>query len=491
MSSPSASPQGRRVLVARVTGPAGEQIQAWRERYDLVEARRLPPHLTLCYWAPVAEPAVLKAQVRHAFRHPVVVRLGAVRAFDNPEGTFYVEVLDSAALDELRRRLYDGTHLALPRRPDWTWHVTRVRRSTGRDVVALRRAASALDLDCPWSVDAIAYLELRGVRYETIREWHVGEPPDPYPGGIDESAARDTTRVEQRSETMTSSAEDRIREAVKTRYGAIAVRLAGGQTAQEPAELTVVQSGTDCCRPEAARAAADESARKRAISQALYVVDEVSELPPLAVLASLGCGNPTALAELQPGEVVLDLGSGGGIDVFLSARRVGPTGFAYGLDMTEEMLDLARRNAAERGITNVAFLKGTIEDIPLPDESVDVVISNCVVNLSPDKAQVLREASRVLRSGGRFAVSDIVARGALPTAVRRDMELWAGCLAGALEEDAYRRLLVEAGFEEVGMEVTRELDLTRFAERTGASLAELDGRLVSAFVRARKPPAGA
>jgi ubiquinone/menaquinone biosynthesis C-methylase UbiE len=217
-------------------------------------------------------------------------------------------------------------------------------------------------------------------------------------------------------------------------------------------------------------------------------------LPEHAVLASLGCGNPTALAELSEGEVVLDLGSGGGIDVLLSARRVGPTGRAYGLDMTDEMLTLARRNAAEAGADNVEFLKGDIEAIPLPDDNVDVIISNCVINLAADKRQVLREAFRVLRPGGRFAVSDIVVRGEVPAGVRRSMELWVGCVAGALEEREFEALLREVGFEDPTLEPTRVYgieDARSFLEEAGLSeegFAEaVDGRFMSAFVRARKP----
>src|ERR687886_2768654 len=200
------------------------------------------------------------------------------------------------------------------------------------------------------------------------------------------------------------------------------------------------------------------------ITSDLYAIDEVADLPSAAVLASLGCGNPTALAELKPGETVLDLGSGGGIDVLLSAKRVGPTGFAYGLDMTDEMLALARKNAAEQGATNVEFLKGHIEEIPLPDGAVDVVISNCVINLSADKGKVLREAYRVLKPGGRFAVSDVVTQGEVPADLRADMEAWVGCVAGALEEQEYRRLLGEAGFTNVEVEVTRVYDPKELAE---------------------------
>jgi ubiquinone/menaquinone biosynthesis C-methylase UbiE len=220
---------------------------------------------------------------------------------------------------------------------------------------------------------------------------------------------------------------------------------------------------------------------------------ELGEIPVAAALASLGCGNPTALAELLPGEKVLDLGSGGGIDVLLSAKRVGPTGFAYGLDMTDPMLELAERNRQEARIENVRFLKGIIEEIPLLENSVDVVISNCVINLSADKGQVLREAYRVLTPGGRFAVSDIVVQGKLPPALRRDMESWAGCVAGALEEETYRSLLQEAGFIDIEIEVTRRYSFDE-VDQNGASASlsqeerrEVDGQIISAFVRARKP----
>ena len=230
------------------------------------------------------------------------------------------------------------------------------------------------------------------------------------------------------------------------------------------------------------------------ITSNLYVSGETAELPSAAVLASLGCGNPTALAELHPGEVVLDLGSGGGIDVILSARRVGPTGKAYGLDMTDDMLVLARRNAAEAGVTNVEFLRGRIEEIPLPSESVDVIISNCVINLSGDKRRVLEEAFRVLKPGGRFAVSDVVVRGEVPAAVRRSMELWVGCVAGALEESEFRGLLAEVGFEGADLEPTRlyrSEDARLFLEEAGvdvaANLDEIDGKFMAAFVRATKP----
>jgi len=230
------------------------------------------------------------------------------------------------------------------------------------------------------------------------------------------------------------------------------------------------------------------------ITRDLYTDTEVAGMPTEALLASLGCGNPTALASLGEGETVLDLGSGGGIDVLLSARRVGSTGKAYGLDMTDEMLDLARENQRKAGVTNAEFLKGDIEDVPLPDGSVDVIISNCVINLAADKERVIREAFRVLRPGGRFAVSDIVVRGDVPPDIRRSMELWIGCVAGALEEDEYRRLLAGAGFQEISLEPTRVYtasDAREFLESAGIRGQEeveaVDGRFMSAFVRARKP----
>src|SRR5437588_785492 len=272
--------------------------------------------------------------------------------------------------------------------------------------------------------------------------------------------------------------------AVRERYGAAARRVLSGEGV--PAECC----GSSGCCGGAAAASCDP------ISSNLYVAGETEELPEAAVLASLGCGNPTALAELKPGEVVLDLGSGGGIDVLLSARRVGPTGRAYGLDMTDAMLELAECNRAEAGIEHVRFLKGEIEHIPLPANAVDVVISNCVINLSADKRQVLREAFRVLVPGGRFAVSDIVIQGQIPQVVRADLEAWAGCVAGALEEETYRQLLAEAGFTAIEVEVTKRYALDDIAQSGAqtsiASLwdeerAGIDGRFVSAFVRARKP----
>jgi SAM-dependent methyltransferase len=228
----------------------------------------------------------------------------------------------------------------------------------------------------------------------------------------------------------------------------------------------------------------------------LYTAAETDDLPPEALSASLGCGNPTALLALSPGQVVLDLGSGGGIDVLLSAKRVGPAGRVYGVDMTDEMLALARENQQKAGATNVEFLKGTIEAVPLPDRSVDVVISNCVINLSPDKDAVLREAFRVLKPGGRFAVSDVIVRGPVPADVRQSMELWVGCIAGALEESDYLSKLRAAGFEQVEIEPWRVYhveDARAFLTASGLDVdrlaPDIEGRFASAFVRARKPEA--
>src|SRR5207249_3697557 len=228
--------------------------------------------------------------------------------------------------------------------------------------------------------------------------------------------------------------ERHIKETVKEKYAEAAIKVLGGEKG------SCGPSGACGCDP---------------VTDNLYDASQTSGLPEGAVLASLGCGNPTALADLHDGESVLDLGSGGGIDVLLSAKRVGATGKAYGLDMTDEMLALARENQAKAGATNVEFLKGEIENIPLPDAAVDVIISNCVINLSADKRRVLREAFRVLRPGGRFAVSDVVCRGEIPDAVRRSMELWVGCVAGALEENEYRQLLNDAGFTDIEIEPTR------------------------------------
>ena len=272
--------------------------------------------------------------------------------------------------------------------------------------------------------------------------------------------------------------DEKLREKVRERYGRAAL------------QVTQTSSRASCCGPDCCGTAEADP-----VSVGLYNDAELGTIPVAAALASLGCGNPTALAELKPGERVLDLGSGGGIDVLLSARRVGPTGFAYGLDMTDEMLELAERNRAEAGVANVRFLKGVIEAIPLPENAVDVVISNCVINLSADKGQVLREAYRVLAPGGRFAVSDVVFLGHFPQQIRADLEAWAGCIAGALEEDTYRRLLSEAGFVDIDIEVTRYYSVADVAASGGsASLAalsdaernEIEGKFVSAFVRARK-----
>jgi arsenite methyltransferase len=288
---------------------------------------------------------------------------------------------------------------------------------------------------------------------------------------------------------------DRLREAVRTRYASAARAVQRERPSSAEAALSDCDTGGCGGEPPGA-AGCCGGGQKGVISRDLYSADEVEGLPSTAVLASLGCGNPTALAELHPGEIVLDLGSGGGIDVLLSARRVGPTGFAYGLDMTDEMLALAERHAAEQGAGNVRFLKGTIEAIPLPDDTVDVLISNCVINLSADKGQVLREAYRVLKPGGRFAVSDVVVQGHLPDEVRRSTELWVGCVAGALEEDTYRALLASAGFDDIGVEVTRDYSAEKLGAGGSASAADAltsaqgGGRVVSAFVRATKPAPG-
>ncbi|HLQ21842.1 MAG TPA: arsenite methyltransferase [Gemmatimonadales bacterium] len=269
-------------------------------------------------------------------------------------------------------------------------------------------------------------------------------------------------------------AERDIKEMVKDKYGKAALR--------------VTSAGSSCCGSTSSRGECDP------ITSNLYAEGEIQGLPAEAAAASLGCGNPTALAELRPGEVVLDLGSGGGIDVLLSARRVGPTGKAYGLDMTDEMLALARENQKKAGLGNVEFLKGEIESIPLPDNAVDVIISNCVINLSADKDRVLAEAFRVLKPGGRFAVSDVVVRGEVPPAIRRSVELWIGCVAGALEEQEYRLKLAKAGFEAVDVEPTRIYrveDAREFLAGSGidadAIAPEVDGKFMSAFIRARKP----
>jgi len=293
--------------------------------------------------------------------------------------------------------------------------------------------------------------------------------------------------------------DEQVREAVRERYGRTALQVLGaGETTSEEC-----CGGNGCCSNTVVSSTGSQlqasccgAGDGTVVSSDLYSSAELGELPLTAALASLGCGNPTALAELKPGERVLDLGSGGGIDVLLSARRVGLTGFVYGLDMTDSMLELAERNRIEAGIENVSFLKGVIEDIPLPANAVDVVISNCVINLSADKGRVLREAYRVLAPGGRFAVSDIVFLGRFPQAIRSDLEAWAGCIAGALEEETYRQLLAEACFTTIEIEVTRRYSIQDVAESgAGSSIAalaeaeraEVDGKFVSAFIRAQKP----
>jgi SAM-dependent methyltransferase len=278
----------------------------------------------------------------------------------------------------------------------------------------------------------------------------------------------------------------RVKEVVREKYAEAARRVA---TQGRTSCCGPVETEPDCCGGISS-SAPDLS---DPVTRDLYADAEKNELPADAVAASLGCGNPTALADLLPGEDVLDLGSGGGIDVLLSARRVAPGGKAYGLDMTDEMLLLARRNQREAGVRNVEFLKGEIENIPLPDAAVDVIISNCVINLSVDKGRVLREAFRVLRPGGRFAVSDIVLRGELPGDIQKSLELWAGCVAGALQETEYRQLLADAGFEDIDIEPTRVYtadDSRAFLGEMGISeddLAAAEGKIMSAFVRARKP----
>jgi arsenite methyltransferase len=264
-----------------------------------------------------------------------------------------------------------------------------------------------------------------------------------------------------------------IKQAIKEKYGQAAEAAAAKSAA------SCCGDGPSCCTP---------------ITSDLYEAGDAKSIPDAAMLASLGCGNPTALAELHEGETVLDLGSGGGIDVLLSAQRVGPTGMVYGLDMTDEMLALARENQRKAGVENVEFLKGEIEQIPLPDNTVDVIISNCVINLSGDKGAVLREAFRVLKPGGRFAVSDIVVRGEVPEDVRRSVELWAGCMAGALDVSEFEALLLEAGFVEPDIEPTRVYqveDAETFLEDAGldvdAIAPQLAGRFMAAFVRAKKP----
>jgi len=267
-----------------------------------------------------------------------------------------------------------------------------------------------------------------------------------------------------------------VKEVVREKYGEAARRVASAEV-------------SSCCGQSAWNGSGADP-----ITRDLYDEAQKGFLPETAVLASLGCGNPTALAELESGETVLDLGSGGGIDVLLSARRVGPTGKAYGLDMTDEMLALARENQKKAGVENVEFLKGEIEHIPLPDNSVDVIISNCVINLSADKDLVLKEAFRVLKPGGRFAVSDVVVRGHVPDDLRKSVLLWVGCIAGALRDDEYVAKLAKAGFESIAIEPTRIYNLedaraflTAEGVDVGAIAAEVDGKFISAFVRAKKP----
>jgi len=273
-----------------------------------------------------------------------------------------------------------------------------------------------------------------------------------------------------------------IKEVVQAKYGEAAKRVRTGEGV--PADCC---SKTSCCEGSAASSCDP-------ITSNLYDEAQAAGVPEKAVLASLGCGNPTALAELKPGETVLDLGSGGGIDVLLSAKRVGPTGKAYGLDMTDEMLALAEENKRKSGLTNVEFLKGEIENIPLPDNSVDVIISNCVINLSGDKDKVFREALRVLKPGGRFAVSDVVVRGEVPAEVRKSMELWVGCIAGALEEMDYVKRLAQAGFDAIDIEPTRIYsveDARQFLTGQGLDVDAIaplvQDKFMSAFVRANKP----
>ncbi len=268
-----------------------------------------------------------------------------------------------------------------------------------------------------------------------------------------------------------------IKEAVKEKYGEAALRVISG-------------TGGSCC----GSSPSSQGPSTDPITSGLYDEAQKEALPDTAVQASLGCGNPTALAELKPGETVLDLGSGGGIDVLLSAKRVSPGGKAYGLDMTDEMLALARENQKKAGVENVEFLKGEIENIPLPDNTVDVIISNCVINLSADKDRVLKEAFRVLKPGGRFAVSDVVTRGDIPPDIRKSILLWVGCVAGALEESEYRHKLADAGFEHIDVEPTRIYraeDATLFLKDQGidfeALAPQVDGKFMSAFIRARKP----
>jgi arsenite methyltransferase len=278
--------------------------------------------------------------------------------------------------------------------------------------------------------------------------------------------------------TTTSQTPERLRDTVRERYGEVARSV-----------LTLQHtSAASCCSPaESSGASSCCSGEAQAWGAVNYDATTMADLPEEAVLASLGCGNPIALARLEPGQTVLDLGSGGGIDVLLSATRVGPEGFVYGLDMTDEMLELAERNKAAAGVENVTFLKGQIEDIPLPDNSVDVIISNCVINLSVDKPAVLREAYRVLKPGGQFAVSDVVIQGVLASEIRSSVEAWAGCVAGALEEQEYLNGLAQAGFEDASIEVTTVYNPSDVVSCCANVESSDGGRIVSGFIRARKP----
>src|SRR6202049_4819853 len=278
------------------------------------------------------------------------------------------------------------------------------------------------------------------------------------------------------SRALPKSASVDIKDVVKQKYGEAALRVKSG--------------GSSCCGAAAATSGCAP------ITTNLYDASQAGQIPEEALLASLGCGNPTALAQLNPGEIVLDLGSGGGIDVLLSARRVGPTGKAYGLDMTDEMLTLAEENKRKAGVENVEFLKGEIESIPLPDNSVDVILSNCVINLSGDKDRVLREAFRVLKSGGRFAISDVVVRGEVPAQIRKSMELWVGCVAGALTDTEYQQKLAAAGFDSINIDPTRVYSVDAAKEFLKAAGIDADAvapqirdKFISAFVRAQKPAA--
>jgi arsenite methyltransferase len=394
------------------------------------------------------------------------------------------------ARERLKQQLLDCCHFELDRRGHILDYQPRCDCCAPGRSCAHSRSIGQTHIEC---LAASFSDQLRLYERQDPHDWSIG-----LPGSCESEPV-------QRKDIMSSipKSAEKLREEVRARYSKTARRVLDTAPVDDASCC-----GPSCCSPSAAaapeRVEASSAARSccatdtidaKDITSDLYTQMELGEIPVAAALASLGCGNPTALAELRSGERVLDLGSGGGIDVLLSTRRVGPTGFAYGLDMTDEMLELAEKNRREAGIENVKFLKGIIEAIPLPDNSVDVVISNCVINLSADKGQVLREAYRVLAPEGRFAVSDIVVQGELPPALRQNMESWAGCVAGALEEETYRSLLHDAGFVDVDVEVTRRYNADEIAA-TGAAgtlvgLPEeqnvADGQLVSAFVRARKP----